>query len=70
MNLDELEKKLNQLERWPRVSLSSTVGYINFPERFVKRHLKTLRNNPGRRRYLIYFKRLEEYYEKASAKEV
>ena len=70
MNLDELEEKLSRLENWPPVQLTTTVGYVNNAEKFVRQHLKTLRNNPGRRRYLIYFKRLKEYYEKASAKEV
>ena len=59
----ELLKLLEQLDPYKTYKLDNGTTIINV-EKFVNSHLKYLESNPGNKRFMPYYLRLLEFFEK------
>ena len=65
MKLPELKEKIYKLELDKYNGMHLGSGTILDAKRFVENHIRFLESNPNNSTFLLYYKRLFEFYQKA-----
>ncbi len=65
MKLTELKEKIYKLELNQYDGMHLGNGTILDAKRFVENHISFLESNPNNSTFLLYYKRLFEFYQKA-----